>query len=120
MAILDYVGPVANADGQETVNYREHFNATHRGKANGFGMALIKMLLGWEQYAATHHKRYEGPIGSDGVMGKYWAEAGLAMKRLLDGDTGGLDCGSIAHNITSAIEAQGFKTDGYNLVEDGE
>ena len=75
------------------------------------------MLVGWEEYAASHKKWYESPIGDDHVLGPYWAETGLAMKRLLDGETGGLDCGSIGHNILAAIEAEGFKTDGYSLTD---
>lgn len=118
--VLNYVGPAVNSDGQETVNHSQHAAAL-AGRTNPLGRALRKLLEGWEQYAEAHQTRYEGPIGEDHVIGRYWAETGLAIKRLLDGDVGGFDCGSLAANITAAIEAQGFKTDGYNLVsEEGE
>lgn len=77
--------------------------------------AMIDMLTGWELYAAAHKERYESGIGEDYCLGEYWAEIGLGIKRLLDGETGGLDCGSLAHNITAAIRAEGFDTDGYVL-----
>lgn len=114
MAILDYRG---SAKYPYVVNAQEHRNAL-AGKTNDFGRALMQMLKGWEAYAQAHQARYEVGIGDDGVMGVYWAETGLAIKRLLDGDVGGLDCGSIGQNITEAIEAQGFVTDGYTLTDD--
>jgi hypothetical protein len=79
-----------------------------------------------EAFAKAYHARYDDPVAKsetnqlDHVIGPYWANVGLAIKRLLDGDTGGLDCGSIARNITAAIEAEGFETDGYKLTGEGE
>ncbi len=116
MAVLDYFGPVLNDAGQVTVNASEHQRAI-AGKTNAHGRAVMQLLQAWDRYAVAHESRYETPIGTDGVMGPYWAEVGLAIKRLLDGETGGLDCGSLAHNITAAIEAQGFETDGYSLTK---
>jgi hypothetical protein len=115
--VLQYVGPAKNSDGQETVNYSQHMGAVIRGRSNALGLAMRKMLEGWEDYAREHKARYDSKIGEDGALGRYWAETGLAIKRLLDGETGGLDCGSIAHNITALIQEQGFKTDGYTLTD---
>lgn len=111
--ILDFHGSPKNSDGQLTVNAAQHRNAL-AGRTDAHGRALI---AAWEAYADAHRERFEDNIGNDFVLGAYWAEVGLAIKRLLDGETGGLDCGSIAHNITAAIEAQDFKTDGYTLTE---
>ena len=120
--VLQYMGPATNSDGQETVNHSQHMAAVSGRKDNAHGRALIQMLKGWEDYAKAYHARYDDPEAKDEanqldhVIGPYWANVGLAIKRLLDGDTGGLDCGSIARNITEAIEAEGFETDGYNLL----
>lgn len=115
--ILLYRG---NTSETYTINAKQHADALAH-KNNDFGRALRKMLEGWEAYAVAHEKRYEGKIGDDGLLGDYWANVGLAIKRLLDGDTGGWDCGSLAQNITEAIEEQGIATDGYCLTgKDGE
>lgn len=112
--VFTYRGPTANSDGQETVNASQHRRALE-GRTNSHGRALVAMLAAWEQYSDAHRARFDDGIGQDYVIGPYWAEVGLAIKRLLDGETGGLDCGSLAHNITAMIEAEGFKTDGYSL-----
>lgn len=116
--VMQYFGSRENADGHTTVNAAQH-SAALLGKTNDFGRALRKMLEGWEAYAAAHEARYEDSIGKDYVIGEYWANVGLSIKRLLDGETGGFDCGSLAANITGAIETQGFKTDGYSLQSEG-
>lgn len=114
--VMQYVGPKTNSDGQLTVNASEHERAL-AGRTNEMGRALRQMLEGWEAYAAAHFKRYEGRIGEDYVIGVYWAQVGLAIKRLLDGDAGGWDCGSLAANISEIVSAEGFKHDGYNLTD---
>jgi hypothetical protein len=116
MSILNYVGKTTNSSGQTTVNYADHVKACQHND-NPLGASLRSMLVAWDNYRIDHHDRYESRIGDDYLLGPYWAETGLAIKRLLDGETGGLDCGSIAANITNAIEAEGFETDGYTLTE---
>ena len=118
MGILDYHGNTHNSDGRETVNAYQHRMAVYGGATNSHGRALKTLLGAWEAYAKACHAEYDDTDDTqmDYVIGPYWAEVGLAIKRLLDGDTGGLDCGSIAHNITAAIEAEGFQTDGYSLT----
>ncbi len=115
MKILDYVGPTHNADGQITVSYDQHKKALR--SPSGVAWAIAGMLAGWAEYAKNHKERYASTIGDDYVLGPAWAEAGFAIKRLLDGETGGLDCGSLSRNIVSAIEEQGFKTDGYTILD---
>lgn len=112
--VLAFVGPTHNGAGQESVNAYHHRKVLE-GDTNKVSAALVAMLKGWEGYADAHRTRYETGIGTDYVLGDYWAEMGLCIKRLLDGETGGLDCGSIAHNIIEAIRAEGFETDGYVL-----
>lgn len=114
--VLQFVGPATNDKGEETVAHSEHMGALSLYKTTDHGKALRRMLEGWEDYARAYRKRYECSIGDDGVIGDYWREVGLAIKKLLDGETGGLDCGSIAANITNMIEAEGLKTDGYKIL----
>lgn len=117
MSVLDYQGNPLNNLNQLTINAADHGRAIRQKGINPIGTALIDMLQGWENYAIAHKKRYESPIGNDYVLGEYWAETGLAIKRLLDGETGGLDSGSISANIIKIIEQENFVTDGYNLIE---
>ena len=117
--ILDYSGLPTNSNGQETVNASQHRKAL-AGQADDFARALSMMLKGWEHYAVAHQRRYEQNIGDDYVLGPYWGEVGLSIKRLLDGETGGFDCGSLAANITEAIESTGQRTNGYEMTYDHE
>lgn len=111
--ILRYRGPSTPT---LCVNEAQHRNAL-AGRTTAHGRAMMKMLTGWQEYADAHAERFEGGIGQDYLFGPYWAEIGLAIKRLLDGEAGGLDCGSIAANILDAINAQGIENDGYTLTE---
>lgn len=113
--VTRFVGPTTNDKGETTVAYSEHRKAVH-GSPNELGRSLRDMLHAWESYRDAHKDRYESRIGDDYVLGDYWAETGLAIKRLLDGETGGLDCGSLSANITNMIEAEGFKIDGYTII----
>lgn len=118
--ILQFVGPTHDAAGHESTNSYQHRLAVDAlGCHSPFAKALADMLRGWERYAEAHQDRYGEHIGNDHIIGDYWAEVGLAIKRLLDGETGGLDCGSIAQNITNAIAEVGIQTDGYVLTDKG-
>ena len=111
-SILDYRGPRDTESQQRCVGLIHH-EATICGRMESpFSEALMDMLVAWEQYAQAHEHMYESRIGDDPIIGDYWADVGLSIKRLLDGNCGGLDCGSIAQNITEAIESQGIATDG--------
>ena len=102
---------------ETTPELERHTNAILAAKANTMPRAIVTLLSAWDDYAIAYEKHHGSNIGEDGVIGKYWAETGFAIKRLLDGETGGLDCGSIAANITESIEGKGFVTDGYNLLD---
>jgi len=80
--------------------------------------SLAEILRGWESYAAAYEASYGNAIGTDRVLGPAWAKCGLAVKGLLDGDCGGLDCDGAARNILAALDAQGFKHDGFTLEAD--
>jgi hypothetical protein len=122
--VLDYIGPTTttiNGHTCENLSCRQHRNQSQGTGGNAFGDAMATMLRGWEAYAAAHRARYSeddtdcGGIGDDYVIGPYWAEVGIAIHRLLDGDTGGFDCGSISGNIHKLIQSEGLTLD-----DDGE
>lgn len=113
-SVLDFTGPKTTSDGTESLAARDHRLAL---RANtGHALALRKLLEGWETYAHAHRTRYDGSIGQDYVLGDHWAQIGLSIKALLDGETRGLDCGSLSGNIVARIRAEGIETDGYSLT----
>ena len=116
MYVLEYQhGKVEN---KECVSYYEHTNAVVHNRTDKHGRAIMDMLKAWEAYREAYYYEYERSL--DYVIGPYWAQIGLDIKRLLDGEVGGLDRSSICQNITRAIEKEGMKTDGYELLESTE
>jgi hypothetical protein len=118
--IMDYVGPANNSDGKECINHYYHRNALSRTYQHPFGSALRAMLEGWERYALAFRDRYEATISSDGVLGEHWYAVGEGLRRLLDGETGGWDCGSINHNIIRIMGENGFPRTDLGYQKGGE
>lgn len=77
----------------------------------GFEAAIVKSLHFWEMYATEHQKRWESPIGEDYVLGVYWKDMGLALRGLLNGETGRLDCGTLDGFILETMRENGVETD---------
>jgi hypothetical protein len=107
--VLDYVGPAKLSDGKESANHYEHRHALSRQYTSPFGRALRAMAEGWELWALAYQDRCECCIGTDGVLGEHWQAVGEGLRRLLDGDTGGWDAGSLNHNIRRIMREHGCK-----------
>ena len=75
----------------------------------GFERPVMVMLLGWADYAESHLKRYESPIGHDGVLGDEWEKIGQSLQGLLNGETGRLDCATLDAAIRRVLVANGCK-----------
>ncbi len=110
--ILRYRGNTQNSDGNETVNHFHHRNACAHRYTDRHGAAYRKMLEGWAQYAEAYRQRYEEPIGNDHTVGGWWADVGRTLKRMLDGEVGGFDCGSLNANIGDLLRSEGFSIEG--------
>lgn len=76
-----------------------------------FETAIVEMLKGWAKYAEDHKARYEAPIGDDGVLGAYWESMGDALRGLLNGETGRLDCGTLDGFILDTMRFHGVDVD---------
>lgn len=122
--ILKFRGNTTNSDGKETINAYHHRMALNYRftEPRGVGAAMRKMLEGWAEYAEASQKAYtekgEPPymLADDGVLGEPWGKMGLLIHRLLDGNVGGWDCGSISGNILETLEKHGFHSpDAYQL-----
>jgi hypothetical protein len=69
------------------------------------------MLHAWLLYADSHQERYGSGIGQDGVLGPEWAAIGRALRGLLNGECGRLDCGTVDGIILDTLKAEGFGED---------
>lgn len=82
-----------------------HVNATYNPQ--GPEGAVLTLLKGWIEYAQWHESRYEGPITDDYYLGTQWVRVGHAIKELLNGDTGRLDCGTLSEIIEDTFTDHG-------------
>lgn len=94
----------------DTTKWKErHYAALDFPK--GFEKPIVRMLQGWIEYAVLHNEQYESPIGEDGLLGVSWAHLGKAIRELLNGDTGRLDCGTLDTILVDNLKEQGFDPD---------
>jgi hypothetical protein len=76
-----------------------------------FQQPMVDMLKAWAGYAEDHKARYESKIGDDSVIGREWEAIGDALRGLLNGETGALDCGTVDGFILRTMRANGVNTD---------
>lgn len=72
---------------------------------------IVTLLAGWAEYADQHRAAYDSGIGGDGVLGPAWADLGASIRRLLNGDLGRMDGGTLDSFICNTLEAEGFNPD---------
>lgn len=70
---------------------------------------LVMLIRGVSHYADQHARRYESPIGEDGVLGQEWATAVRAVRGLLNGELGGLDGGTLDKMLCGMLRQEGFE-----------
>lgn len=106
--ILKLHGPDRTDAGRITVTAQQHYHAADPGMVhtNDHGRAMSMMLRGWSLYAKAHRDRFESGIGEDYMLGLEWADIGMALLGLLNGETGGLDRGSIDRNVRAEFAAE--------------
>ncbi len=90
-----------------TGGWQDRHNAAV-ARPRGAERGILGLIRGWVDYALCHRERYESLIGDDGVLGEYWKDAGSAIKGLLDGDVGRLDCGTLSAYICNFAEQHGI------------
>ncbi len=76
-----------------------------------FDSAIGLMLRALAAYADDHLKRFESPIADDYILGADWRRSLSAVRALLNGDTGRLDCGDVDRAILAMFKAAGFEGD---------
>jgi hypothetical protein len=70
--------------------------------------SIALAIEAWCDYAEAHAARFEGQIGEDYVLGPAWARWGFALRELLNGDCGRLDCATLDSIIHDNLSEQGF------------
>lgn len=76
----------------------------------GFERPVVAMYQALAQYADSHAARYGSPIGEDYVIGKDgWLPMLQALRVLLNGETGRLDCGTLDRLAFDLAKAAGYE-----------
>lgn len=78
----------------------------------GFEIPIEALLRAFLTYSAEHRRRYESPVGEDGVLSYPWADIGKSLIQLLNGETGRLDCATIARIVRAEFIANGLTDEG--------
>ena len=77
-------------------------------RAINSGHVVARAIETWCVYAARHARLYGSRIGEDRVLGPAWADWGRALRALLNGDCGDLDCGTLDMIVHDNLREQGF------------
>jgi hypothetical protein len=73
-----------------------------------FEVPIVHLYRALISYAAQHERRYESRIGEDFVLGPAWLAIARNLLRLLDGETGRLDCGTLDGDLRRLAVSVGF------------
>jgi hypothetical protein len=72
---------------------------------------LVGLLRAWLDYAQQYQAEHGSNIGYDYVLGPEWATIGVAIRGLLNGTSGRLDCGTLDSILYDNLKEQGFDPD---------
>lgn len=80
------------------------------------GEAIVTLIQAWALYAQGHEAMYnpeggEPMLGDDYVLGVAWIDAGKALRTLLNGVCGRLDCGILDGFILDTMREHGVDID---------
>lgn len=71
--------------------------------------ALVHLITGLALYADAHEAAYESGIGEDAVLGEHWADIAEGIRGLLNGETGGLDAGTLNSLLGRMLRSENFE-----------
>ena len=77
----------------------------------GVELPIAYMLGAWLLYADLYRERFVSGIGRDYVLGPEWAKIGGALRGLLNGDCGRIDCGAVDAVICDTLKDEGIDPD---------
>jgi len=70
--------------------------------------SVVALVKAWENYALAHEQALGSTIGEDQILGAAWGDIGHAIRTLLNGETGRLDCGTVDSRLCKKLEAEGL------------
>ena len=95
--------PEALPSGARRHGYQvRHVRAWHNGGP------IVGMIRALALYADMHAERFESPLGEDYVLGPAGLDMLKGLRTLLNGELGGLDCGTLDTLAHDMAEAAGF------------
>ena len=77
-------------------------------KQSAHEVAIVAMFKAWLMYADAHKRSLGSDVGDDGYAGELWYDIGRGILRLLNCETGALDCGTMDGLIRKAMSDAGF------------
>lgn len=101
----------ANRKLPNTGGWQDRHDEALRNPRIGFESALVRMMVGWFEYAEEHKQRYESVIGNDHVLGDEWEAMGDALRGLLNGSLERLDAGTLDSFVLKTMRSNGIDTD---------
>ncbi len=111
MKTLDYLPNTHDTGGWKTRHMRAISQARTFSIVVNQETVIVRALDTWVGYAIAHQARFESPIGEDYVLGPAWARWGFALRELLNGETGRLDCGTLDTILCDNLAEQGYNPD---------
>jgi hypothetical protein len=85
---------------------QQHLNALR--SPEGLEVPILGLINSLEIYMVRHKSVYGSPIAEDYVLGPQLLKAAKAVRELLNGETGRLDCGEIDSTIRRMLFSAGF------------
>ncbi len=71
---------------------------------------IAAMVEALNSYAVIHAERFSSTLAEDYVLGPAWLDAAKGVRALLNGECGGLDCGTVDAAIVKMVtDAAGFE-----------
>lgn len=85
----------------------------HIASWNANAHPIVGLIKNWATYADTHETKYGfgATLGNDSFLGPAWRDIGLALRTLLNGDCGALDCGTLDATLVDIAAANGLPFD---------
>lgn len=112
MKRLDWVPSHSAAAGNSWVSRHRAAIHTPRGAPTSSEKPIVDLLTAWTDYAHAHKARFDSKIGEDYFLGPLWAQVGVSVRGMLNGDLGRLDGGTLDHIIVHNLREQGFDESG--------
>jgi hypothetical protein len=97
-----------------TNGWRDRHAMAVNHPATDKGEAIAVMLAAWALYEKGYAAMYpETMLADDYVLGAAWKDAGIAMRQLLNGVCGRLDCGTLDGFICDTLREAGFADEAF-------